>query len=142
VNDLSVPLHAESKPAIDPTRRRVLVADDNRDAADTLGLLLEMNGYEVTVAHSGKDAFERLLRHPPDAAVLDIGMPDISGYEVARRFRQESGRTDVFLLAVTGWGQQEDIARARQAGFDAHLIKPVDPDRVARILRQYLAADR
>jgi CheY-like chemotaxis protein len=123
-----------------PTRRRVLVADDNRDAADTLALLLEMSGYEVAVAHSGRDAFEKLLRQPPDAAILDIGMPDMSGYEVARRFRQESGRADVFLLAVTGWGQQDDIARAKEAGFDEHLTKPVDPDRVDQMLREYLAA--
>jgi CheY-like chemotaxis protein/two-component sensor histidine kinase len=133
---------AKSEPALNPTRRKVLVADDNRDAADTLSLLLEMNGYEVTVAHSGREAFEQLLNHPPDAAILDIGMPDMSGYEVARRFRQESGRRDVFLLAVTGWGQQDDIARAKEAGFDEHLTKPVDPDRVDQLLRKHLAEGR
>lgn len=133
---------AKSEPALSPTRRKVLVADDNRDAADTLSLLLEMSGYDVTVAHSGREAFEKLLRQPPDAAILDIGMPDMSGYEVARGFRQQSGRADVFLLAVTGWGQQDDIARAKEAGFDEHLTKPVDPDRVDQLLREYLAAGR
>jgi CheY-like chemotaxis protein len=120
----------------------VLVADDNRDAADTLGLLLEMSGYSVTVAHSGADALEKLRRDQPDAAILDIGMPDLSGYEVARRFREPRAR-DIFLLAVTGWGQQDDIARAKAAGFDEHLTKPVDPDRVEQMLRDYLTeADR
>jgi signal transduction histidine kinase/CheY-like chemotaxis protein len=121
-----------------PARRNVLVADDNRDAADTLGLLLEMSGYTVTVAHSGAEALEKLRQTLPDAAILDIGMPDLSGYEVARRFRESSARRDIFLLAVTGWGQQDDIARAKAAGFDEHLTKPVDPDRVEQLLRDYL----
>ncbi|MEP6886264.1 MAG: response regulator [Gammaproteobacteria bacterium] len=125
-------------PTPDASRRNVLVADDNRDAADTLGLLLEMSGYAVTVAHSGQDALQKLLRDNPDAAILDIGMPDLSGYEVARRFRDVSRREDIFLLAVTGWGQQDDIARAKAAGFNEHLTKPVDPDRVERMLRSYL----
>jgi signal transduction histidine kinase/ActR/RegA family two-component response regulator len=133
---------ATDEPALGPTRRNVLVADDNRDAADTLSLLLEMSGYAVTVAHSGQEALKQLLMQPPDAAILDIGMPDMSGYEVARRFRQESGRADVFLLAVTGWGQQDDIARAKEAGFDEHLTKPVDPDRVDQMLREYLSAPK
>ena len=112
---------------------KVLVADDNRDAADTLSLLLEIAGYAVLVAHSGREAFERLLQNSPDAAILDIGMPDMSGYEVARRFRE-----DVFLLAVTGWGHQDDIARAKAAGFNEHLTKPVHPDRVEQMLREFL----
>jgi CheY-like chemotaxis protein len=127
---------------IEPVRRlprfRVLVADDNRDAADTLSMLLELGGYAVTVAHSGKEALQKMLQHPPEAAILDIGMPDLSGYEVARRFREESGKNDTFLLAVTGWGQQDDIARAKAAGFNQHLTKPVDPDRLERLLRENL----
>jgi signal transduction histidine kinase/ActR/RegA family two-component response regulator len=121
-----------------PARRNVLVADDNRDAADTLGLLLEMSGYAVTVAHSGAEALEKLRQNLPDAAILDIGMPDLSGYEVARRFRESGARRDIFLMAVTGWGQQDDISRAKAAGFDEHLTKPVDPDRVEQMLRDYL----
>jgi two-component system, sensor histidine kinase len=130
---------ATPAPAPNPSRRSVLVADDNRDAADTLSLLLEMAGYAVTVAHSGREALEKLLNELPDTAILDIGMPDISGYEVARRFREASGRRDIFLLAVTGWGQQDDVARAKAAGFDEHLTKPVDPDRVEQMLREYLS---
>ncbi len=123
---------------LSPSRRNILVADDNRDAADTLGLLLGMSGYTVIVAHSGVEALEKLNQHLPDAAILDIGMPDLSGYEVARRFREAADRRDTFLLAVTGWGQQDDIARAKAAGFDEHLTKPVDPDRVEQLLRDYL----
>ena len=130
---------APAEPAPHPSRRHVLVADDNRDAADTLSLLLEMAGYTVTVAHNGREALQTLVDKLPDAAILDIGMPDLSGYEVARRFREQTGRPDVFLLAVTGWGQQDDIARAKSAGFDEHLTKPVDPDRVERMLREYLS---
>src|SRR5450432_763203 len=130
---------ASADPVHNSTPFKVLVADDNQDAADTLSLLLEIAGYEAVVAHSGEEAFERLLRHSPDAAILDIGMPDMSGYEVARRFRKESGR-NVFLLAVTGWGQQDDIARAKAAGFDEHLTKPVDPDRVEQLLREHLGS--
>jgi two-component system, sensor histidine kinase len=129
---------AKPEPILNPSRRSVLVADDNRDAADTLSLLLELAGYAVTVAHSGREALEGLLRNLPDAAILDIGMPDMSGYEVALRFREQSGRRDIFLLAATGWGQQDDIARAKAAGFDEHLTKPVDPDRVEQMLRAYL----
>jgi CheY-like chemotaxis protein len=129
---------APGNSTLKPARRNVLVADDNKDAADTLGLLLEMSGYAVTVAHSGAEALEELRQNLPDAAILDIGMPDLSGYEVARRFRESSSRRDIFLLAVTGWGQQDDIARAKAAGFDEHLTKPVDPDRVEQMLRDYL----
>ena len=128
---------ATAEPPPNVSSFSVLVADDNRDAADTLSLLLEIAGYSVQVAHSGREALEMLLRDPPDAAILDIGMPDMSGYEVARRFRTESSQ-GVFLLAVTGWGQRDDIARAKAAGFNEHLTKPVDPDRVEQMLREHL----
>jgi CheY-like chemotaxis protein len=128
---------ATAEPPRNVSSFSVLVADDNRDAADTLSLLLEIAGYSVQVAHSGREALEMLLRDPPDAAILDIGMPDMSGYEVARRFRTESSQ-GVFLLAVTGWGQRDDIARAKAAGFNEHLTKPVDPDRVEQMLREHL----
>jgi len=128
---------SKADPARGASPFKILVADDNRDAADTLSLLLEIAGYVVLVAHGGREAFEMLLQHSPDAAILDIGMPDMSGYEVARRFREES-RRDVFLLAVTGWGQQDDVARAKAAGFNEHLTKPVDPDRVEQMLHEHL----
>jgi signal transduction histidine kinase/CheY-like chemotaxis protein len=114
----------------------VLVADDNRDAADSLAMLLEMNGHRVSVAHCGERAFEAAERARPSAVILDIGMPDLSGYEVARRIRAESWGAPMLLVAVTGWGQADDKARARAAGFDFHLTKPVDPDQVERLINE------
>ena len=121
-------------------RFRILVADDNRDAADSMALLLEISGYEVLVAHSGEEALRIAGENLPHAAVLDIGMPDITGYEVARRIRSEHWGSAVLLIAMTGWGQQEDKARATAAGFDQHLTKPVDPDQVDALLHAFFDA--
>jgi PAS domain S-box-containing protein len=120
-------------------RRAVLVADDNRDAADTLALLLDMDGYETAVAHGGLQALDDIRRSRPDAAILDIGMPDLNGYEVARRIREEEWGRNMFLLAITGWGHPDDVARAKAAGFNEHLTKPVDAENVVRLLVKYLA---
>jgi PAS domain S-box-containing protein len=115
-------------------RHKILVADDNSDAADSLAMLLEMNGYSVSVGHSGEEALQLGRQALPSAMILDIGMPDITGYEVARRVRRERWGSGVYLIAVTGWGQQEDKSRAIAAGFDHHMTKPVDPDEVQRLL--------
>ena len=112
---------------------RVVVADDNQDSAEMMKALLEIDGHEVEVAFDGLSAAELIARIAPDAAVLDIGMPGIDGYEVARRVRASSGNT-VYLVAVTGWGQESDRKRAREAGFDAHLTKPANPDEIRRLL--------
>jgi CheY-like chemotaxis protein len=125
-----------SPPGSAPNRLKVLVADDNRDAADTLAMLLELNGHEVSVAHCGSAALATTLRQGPHAVILDIGMPDMSGYEVARKIRAEAGGAAMMLIAVTGWGQADDKARACAAGFDHHLTKPVDPDQVERLLQE------
>jgi signal transduction histidine kinase/ActR/RegA family two-component response regulator len=122
-------------PAATLSQFKVLVADDNRDAADSLALLLEMNGHEVVVVHGGEDAVRMAGQAFPDAAILDIGMPDITGYEVARRIRAEPWGQHMFLIAVTGWGQKEDKARANSAGFDYHLTKPVDLDQIEKLLQ-------
>ena len=106
--------------------RRVLVVDDNCDAAVTLGLLLKMLGVEVRVVHSGAEALESLDSFRPRVVLLDIGMPGMDGYEVARRIREQPGLGEVTLIALTGWGQEEDRDRSRAAGFDHHLIKPAD----------------
>jgi signal transduction histidine kinase/ActR/RegA family two-component response regulator len=105
---------------------RVLVADDNRDAADSLRHVLALYGHAVEVAYDGVAALEAALRFEPGIAVLDIGMPGASGYEVARRLRNEYGER-MILIALTGWGQEHDRRRALEAGFDHHLTKPVDP---------------
>jgi CheY-like chemotaxis protein len=112
----------------------VLIADDNRDAAESLAMLLELAGHEVRVADHGKAALAVAQVFRPDMAVLDIGMPDMSGYEVARALRAEPWATGVTLIALTGWGQDSDRRRAIEAGFDHHLIKPVDPDRLAELI--------
>jgi CheY-like chemotaxis protein len=117
---------------------RILIADDNRDAADTMGMLLELGGHEVIVAHSGNQALELGRQRRPAVVILDIGMPDMNGYDVARTARNEDWGKSAYMIALTGWGQAEDKERARMAGFDRHLTKPVDPDLVEEILREYL----
>jgi CheY-like chemotaxis protein len=108
-------------------KRRILVADDNRDAADSLAMLLRSDGHEVLVAYDGAKALEAIRESRPDVALLDIGMPEMNGYEVARRVREICPKESLTLIAVTGWGQQSDIARAMEAGFDRHFTKPIDP---------------
>jgi PAS domain S-box-containing protein len=119
-------------------RRTVLVADDNRDAAETLALLLDMDGYQTAVAYGGLQALDSIRQNRPDAVILDIGMPDLNGYEVARRIREEEWGRNLFLLAITGWGHPDDVARAKAAGFNEHLTKPVDADNVVRLLAKHL----
>jgi two-component system, sensor histidine kinase len=118
-------------------RCSVLIADDNRDAADSLALLLQMSGYELHVCHGGKEALALGRREQPDALVLDIGMPGMNGYELARHIRAEEWGRGALLIAVTGWGQREDRERSRAAGFDHHLTKPVDPDTLQALLAQF-----
>ena len=110
--------------------RRVLVVDDNEDAIETLQTLLESLGATVAVAGNGREALAQFERFAPDAVLLDIGMPGMDGYEVARRIRALPAGAAASLVAVTGWGQQEDVRRCFEAGFDHHLVKPVDVDRL------------
>ena len=112
----------------------ILVADDNRDAVESLVLLLELAGHEV---HACRRRGSRDRRRPalrPDVALLDIGMPKANGYEVARRIREHAWGGGIYLVALTGWGQQADKERTRGAGFDAHLVKPVPLDTLERLL--------
>jgi len=118
---------AESEQTTRPTSPsgfRLLVVDDNQDAASTLAMLLKLQGHEVQTAYSGPAALEMVKRSAPDVVFLDIGMPGMDGYEVARRIRQEPGLERIVLAALTGWGQQEDRRRTAEAGFDHHLVKP------------------
>ncbi len=115
-----------------PVARRVLIADDNRDAAEMLDILLRISGHDVHLAHSGQEALQLVEHLKPDVAVLDIGMPDLNGYEVAQRIRQEAWGARIILIALTGWGQEDDKRRAQAAGFDHHCTKPVDPDDLER----------
>lgn len=106
--------------------KRILVADDNRDNAETMSMLLQMSGHVVHVAHNGVEAFELAKSVRPDIGIFDIGMPDMNGYELAARIRHEAWSDGMKLIAVTGWGQEEDRNRALAAGFNHHLTKPVD----------------
>ena len=118
---------------------KVLVADDNRDAALSLGALLEMSGHEVLIAHDGEEALRTARQARPDAMILDIGMPSLTGDQVAGAVRGEPWGERVFLVAVTGWGEPEDKQRAAAAGFDHHLTKPVDVDEMEKLLDDYAA---
>ncbi len=115
----------------------VLIADDNRDAADTLAMLLATAGYRTCVAHSGGEALDLARHEHPDVLILDIGMPDITGYEVASRIRTEDWGRRALLIAATGWGQQADKIRSAEAGFDHHLTKPVAPEAVEALLAAF-----
>jgi PAS domain S-box-containing protein len=129
----------EAKPERrDPTvllpSRRVLVVDDNHDAADSLALLLRLAGQEVRVAYDGPSALAAAREFAPALVLLDIGMPGMDGYEVARRLRQLPGQERVLLAALTGWGQEEDRRRSLEAGFDRHLVKPLEPEELQEVL--------
>jgi two-component system CheB/CheR fusion protein len=112
---------------------RVLVVDDNADAAESLGMLLEVRGNAVRIAYDGLEALEAADAFDPDIVLLDIGMPKMSGYEVARRLRADRGDS-VLIVAITGWGQEEDRRRAREAGFDHHFTKPVDYEALIELI--------
>ena len=126
------PPAAESRAAA--VARRILVADDNQDAANTLALLLRLAGHEVYTAHGGQAAVALANDFRPEIALLDIGMPDLDGYEVAKQLRATDWGRDCLLVALTGWGQEDDKRRAREAGFDHHLTKPVDPRQLDALL--------
>jgi signal transduction histidine kinase/CheY-like chemotaxis protein len=122
------------RPEAEPAPRRVLVVDDNVDAADSLALLLRLEGQEVQVAYEGPSALALAEAGPPALAFLDLGMPKMDGYELARAFRASPALKGTVLVAVTGWGQPEDRQRTREAGFDHHLVKPVEPGTLRRLL--------
>jgi PAS domain S-box-containing protein len=129
VYETSAPARAGAKPL------RVLVADDNRDSAETCAALLEAAGHEVSVAHTGREAFDLACRLEPDALLLDIGMPELNGYQLAQRIRGTDWGRQVMLIAITGWGQEQDKRRAWAAGFDQHLTKPIDPNGLEALLQ-------
>lgn len=139
---IRLPLLAESSPSTDVTAsasepassRRVLVVDDNQDGAASLAMLLQLSGHETFLAHDGQSALDEAERLRPDVVLLDIGLPGMSGYEVCRSIRGQSWGQDLVMVAVTGWGQADDRHRSRAAGFDAHVVKPVDPEVLTKLL--------
>lgn len=127
-------------PAQTVSRRCVLVVDDNRDSATTMAMLLKLAGHDVATAFGGIEAIEQVHKMRPQVVLLDIGLPDINGYEVARRLRQASNGDSLMLVALTGWGQDEDRRRALEAGFDHHLLKPVEYATLTQLLAQVPSA--
>jgi two-component system CheB/CheR fusion protein len=129
---------APPAPAGPPARarhpKRVLVVDDNVDAAATLQLLLGSLGHETRTVHDGFEALRAAVEFGPDIVLLDIGLPGLDGYEVARRLRSLEPDRPLRIIAVTGWGQEADRARSREAGVDVHLVKPVDPETLTRLI--------
>ena len=136
VETATMPLPAMTRePAVTATGLRILIVDDNRDAAGMLAILLQFSGHETHTAHDGVEALEAVTKLQPDVILLDIGLPRLNGYEAARRIREQQkqpGRP--LLVALTGWGQDEDRRRSEEAGFDAHLVKPVDVAALGKLL--------
>jgi len=114
--------------------RRILIVDDSRDGGESMAMLLRVLGAEVALAHSGRHALECVDAFKPDVVLLDIGMPGMDGYEVARRIRANPANRNMSLIALTGWGQDEDRRRSVAAGFDHHLVKPADIEQLRQLL--------
>lgn len=130
---------ARSKPETSP--RRILVVDDNRDSADSLAMLLKLMGHTVDTAHDGVEGVEKAATFRGDVILLDIGMPRLNGYEAARQIRAQH-QQGLRLVALTGWGQEEDRRRSEEAGFDAHLVKPVDLEALTKLLAEWTPAHK
>jgi CheY-like chemotaxis protein len=119
-----------------PPRRRILVVDDNVDAAQSLAMLLEMSGNETRLVHDGGAVAEVTEAYRPEVVLLDIGLPTLDGFEVCRRLRARPDAASLSIIAMTGWGQDEDRRKSREAGFDGHLVKPVDFEQLERVMAE------
>jgi CheY-like chemotaxis protein len=126
----------KSDPAAAPPARRILVVDDNADAAESLAALLAIDGNETHTAHDGVEAVQAAERLRPDVVLLDIGLPKLSGLEACRRIREQPWGKDMVLVALTGLGQDDDRVNSRAAGFDRHMVKPVDYPTLMRLLSE------
>jgi CheY-like chemotaxis protein len=113
---------------------RILVVDDNRDGADSLAMMLRIIGHDTRTAHDGLEALEAAGTFHPNVMLLDIGLPKLNGYEVARRIREEPWGESMVLIAQTGWGQEEDKYRSKEAGFNFHMVKPIDSVALEKLL--------
>lgn len=122
----------------DAINRHVLVVDDNDEGRDMLCTMLSLNGFKVTSGRNGEEALDVATRTVPDAAIIDIGLPDMSGYEVARRLKQASATQEIRLIALTGYGQDEDRDRALEAGFEVHVTKPYNMQALLELLTNWM----
>lgn len=116
------------------SQRRILIVDDNRDSADSLAMLFEITGNQTYLAHDGIEAIESIEKYRPEVVLLDIGLPKLDGHEVCRRVREQPWGKDIRIIALTGWGQEDDRRKSEEAGFNGHLVKPVDYDQLLALL--------
>ena len=125
-----------SKPPVTQTaaRRKILVVDDNHDSALSLAMMLSIMGHDTRTAHDGESAVSTAETFLPDVVLLDIGLPKLNGYEVAQRIREASWGASMYLIAVTGWGQDEDRQRSSEVGLNLHMVKPVEPSALEKVL--------
>jgi CheY-like chemotaxis protein len=132
--EVTAVIEPEPQRSTTPTRCRLLIVDDNVDSAESLAELLSLAGHDIRTAHDGMSALREAESQLPDVILLDIGLPRMDGYEVARRMRQNQALETVTLIAMTGYGQDDDRRRSQEAGFNYHLVKPVDPNEIRRLL--------
>ena len=130
-------IKGEGEPRPRPAGKRILVVEDNRDSADSLRLLLELSGHEVAVAYSGHDGVQAAEQYQPDVVLCDIGLPGLDGYGVARKLRDNPTTATARLIAVTAYGHDEDRRRSHEAGFDLHVVKPVEPAALGKLLAEF-----
>jgi CheY-like chemotaxis protein len=126
--------NGKDEPVVPKSALRILIVDDNRDGADSLAMLLRSMGNETRTAYDGQEGVDVAGEFRPAVMLLDIGLPKLNGYEACRRIRSQSWGKSVVLIAVTGWGQEEDRRLSREAGFDRHLVKPVNPQELMKLL--------
>ena len=129
----------ESEVQESPAGRRILIVDDNQDSADSLAMLLEITGNKTYMAHDGVEALEAIEKYRPEVVLLDIGLPRLDGHEVCRRVREQPWGKNIVIIALTGWGQEDDRRKSEAAGFNGHLVKPVDYDKLLELLSSLTA---
>jgi CheY-like chemotaxis protein len=142
VESVEPPVTSEKEAVAAKAPLRILIVDDNRDGADSLGMMLRLMGNEVRTAYDGEEAVTAAGEYRPDVVLLDIGLPKLNGYEACRRIREQPWSKNVILVAVTGWGQEEDRRRSHEAGFDKHMVKPVDSRALMKLLAELVGAKR
>lgn len=138
VDDTMADVNLSAAPALKSDKRgfRILVVDDNHDSAMSLAMMLSIMGHDTRTAHDGESAVATAETFLPDVVLLDIGLPKLNGYEVAQRIREQSWGRSMFLIAVTGWGQEEDRQRSTEVGLNVHMVKPVEPAALERLLAE------
>ena len=140
-NNQMADVNIDTSPSVKttPQRFRILVVDDNHDSALSLAMMLSIMGHETRTAHDGESAVVTAETFRPEVVLLDIGLPKLNGYEVAQRIREQSWGTSMYLIAVTGWGQDEDRQRSSEVGLNMHMVKPVEPSALEKLLASLAA---